>query len=71
MGLRMRLFNLILQTFLYTCTYTPADVDLERKLFDPIHANSELDEDTLQWLADAIGTKWALIVPLLFSPLLR
>ena len=51
---------------LYTCTFTPVDVGLDGMLFDPIHANSELDEDTLQRLADAIGDKWDLIVPLLF-----
>ena len=50
---------------MFTCTFTPVDVDLQRKLLDPSHANCELDEDTLQELIDAIGDKWASIAPLL------
>ena len=46
-------------------TFTPADVDLERKLLDPSHASCELDEDTLQQLAKVIGDKWASIASLL------
>ena len=46
-------------------TLSPADVDLQRKLLDPSHASYELDEDTLQQLADTIGDKWASIAPLL------
>ena len=45
--------------------YTPADVDLERKLLDPSNASCELDEDTLQQLAHLIGDKWASIAALL------
>ena len=47
------------------CIITPIDTDLQRKLLDPSRANCELDEDTLQQLADVIGDKWASIVPLL------
>ena len=47
------------------CTFTPADVDLERKLLDPKLASCELNEDTLQPLADVIGDKWASIASLL------
>jgi len=47
------------------CTFTPADVDLERKLLDPKLASCELDDDTLQQLADFIGDKWASIAALL------
>ena len=47
------------------CTFTSADVDLERKLLDPSHDSCKLDDDTLQQLADAIGEKWASIAPLL------
>ena len=47
------------------CIITPIDVDLQRKLLDPSHANCELDEETIQQLADAIGDKWASIAPLL------
>ena len=47
------------------CTFTPADVDLERKLLDPSHASHELDKDTLQQLADVIGDKWASFASLL------
>lgn len=47
------------------CTFTPADVDLQRRLLDPSHANYELDDDTLQQLTIAIGDKWASIVSLL------
>ena len=46
-------------------TFTPADVDLERKLLDSSHGSCELDEDTLQHLADVIGDKWASIALLL------
>ena len=45
--------------------YTPADVDLQRKLLNSSHASCEVDEDTLQQLADLIGDNWASIVPLL------
>ena len=48
--------------------FTPADVDLERKLLDPSHASSELDNDILQKLANVIGDKWASIAPLLSFP---
>ena len=47
------------------CTFIPADVDLERKLLDPSHASCELNEDTLQQLAKAIGDKWVSIASLL------
>ena len=47
------------------CTFTPADVDLERKLLDPKLASCELNEDTLQQLADVIGDKWPSIASLL------
>ena len=50
---------------MFTCTFTPVDVDLQRKLLDPSHASCELDADTLQQLIDAIGDKWASIAPLL------
>ena len=46
------------------CESTLTDIDLQRKLLDPSCANCELDEDTLQQLADAIGDKWASIAPL-------
>ena len=52
-------------SLMFACTFTPADVDLQRKLLDPSHASCELDEDTLQRLIDAIGDKWATIAPLL------
>ena len=45
--------------------FSPVDVDLEGKLLDPSHASCELNEDTLQQLADVIGDKWASIAPLL------
>ena len=48
------------------CTFTPADVDLQRKLLDPSLASCELDDDILQQLADVIGDKWASIASLLF-----
>ena len=48
--------------------FTPADVELQRKLLDPSHASCELDKDTLQQLIDAIGDKWASITPLLYFP---
>ena len=55
----------ILKSFTYiVCTF-PVDVDLQRKLLDPNHASCELDEGTLQQLADTIGDKWASIAPLL------
>ena len=44
------------------CTF-PVDIDLQRKLFDPSHANCELDEDTLHQLADVVGDNWASIAP--------
>ena len=44
---------------------SPVDVDLQRKLLDSSLASCELDEDTLQQLADAIGDKWASLAPLL------
>ena len=47
------------------CTFTPADVDLQRKLLDPSRATCELDDDILLQLADVIGDKWASIAPLL------
>ena len=47
------------------CIITPIDTDLQRKLLDPSRASCELDEDTLQQLADVIGDKWASIAPLL------
>ena len=47
------------------CESTLTDVDLQRKLLDPSLASCELDEDTLQQLADVIGDKWASVVPLL------
>ena len=53
---------------MFTCTFTPVDVDLQRKLLDPNLASSELNEDTLQQLADTIGDKWASIAPLLSFP---
>ena len=53
---------------MFTCTLTPADVDLQRKLLDPSHASCELDGDTLQQLIDAIGDKWASIAPQLSFP---
>ena len=46
-------------------TFTPIDVDLQRKLFDPSRASCEVDDDTLQRLARATGYKWASIAPLL------
>ena len=49
---------------MFTCTFTPVDVDLQRKLLDPSHASCELDEDTLQQLADTTGDRWASIAPL-------
>ena len=48
-----------------TYTFTPVDVDLQRKLLDPSRASCELDDDTLQQLADTISDKWASIAPLL------
>ena len=50
---------------MFTCTFAPVDIDLQRKLLDPSRASCELDEDTLQQLADVIGDKWALIASLL------
>ena len=50
---------------MFTCTFTPVDVDLQRKLLDPSRAKCELDEDTLQQLADVIGDKWTSIASLL------
>ena len=47
------------------CVFTPVDVDLQRKLLDPSRSSCELDNDTLQQLADLIGDKWASIAPLL------
>ena len=47
------------------CILTPVDVDLLRKLLDPSRANCELDDDTLQQLADTVGDKWTSIAPLL------
>ena len=41
------------------------DVDLQRKLLDFSFASCELDEDTLQQLADVIGDKWPSIAQLL------
>ena len=37
------------------------DVNLERRLLDPSRASCELDEETIQQLADAIGDKWTSI----------
>ena len=50
---------------MFAWTFTPSDVNLERKLCDPSHPSCELDDDTLQQLADVIGDKWASIAPLL------
>ena len=50
---------------MFTCK-SPVDVDLQRKLLDPSLASCELDEDTLQQLADTIGDKWASLAPLLY-----
>ena len=50
------------------CIIIPIDIDLQRKLLDPSCASCELDEDTLQQLADVIGDKWASIAPLLSFP---
>ena len=62
----LRLCYLHLRPLMYNlCTFTPADVDLQRKLLDPSLASCELDEDTLQQLADVIGDKWASIATLL------
>ena len=47
------------------CIFTPVDIDLQKKLLDPSRANCELDDDTLQQLADTVGDKWASIAPLL------
>ena len=49
---------------MFTCK-SPVEVDLQRKLLDPSLASCELDEDTLQQLADAIKVKWASLAPLL------
>ena len=51
--------------YICTCTFTPVDIDLQRKLLDPSRANCELDDDTLQQLADTVGDKWASIASLL------
>ena len=56
---------------MFTCTFAPVDVDLQRKLLDPSRANCELDDDTLQQLADTVGDKWASIATYFPSPLLR
>ena len=48
---------------MFVWTFTPADVNLERKLCDPSHPSCELDDDTLKQLADVIGDKWASIAP--------
>ena len=50
---------------MFVWTFTPADVNLERKLCDSSHPSCELDDDTLQQLADVIGEKWASIASLL------
>ena len=47
------------------CIFTPVDVDLQRKLLDPSRSNCELDDDTLQQLADTISDKWVSLAPLL------
>ena len=52
-------------SLMFTCTFTPVDVDLQGKLLDPSHASCDLNEDTLQQLIDTIGDKWASIAPLL------
>ena len=59
--------NVLLETYSLMVAYIiiPIDTDLQRKLLDPSRANCELDEDTLQQLADVIGDKWASIAPLL------
>ena len=59
--------NILLKTYslMVACIFTSIDVDLQRKLLDPSHASSQLDEDTLQQLIDTIGDKWASISPLL------
>ena len=45
--------------------FTLVDVDLQRRLLDPSLASCELDDDTLQQLAHAIGDKWLSIACLL------
>ena len=50
------------------CIFTSIDVDLQRKLLDPSLASCELDDDTLQQLANTIGDKWISIAPLLSFP---
>ena len=47
------------------CIFTPVDVDLQRRLLDSCRASCELDEDTLQQLADVTGDKWASVAPIL------
>ena len=69
MGLTVRLFLILWfssKTFLmFTCTFTPVDVGLQRKLLDPSRASCELDDNTLQQLANAISDKWASMATLL------
>ena len=59
--------NILLETYslMVACIITPIDIDLQRRLLDPSRASCELDEDTLQQLADTIGDKWPSIAPLL------
>ena len=61
------LLNVLLETYSLMVAYIliPIDIDLQRKLLDPSHANCELDDDTLQQLADTVGDKWASLAPLL------
>ena len=62
------LTNILLETYslMVACIITPIDTDLQRKLLDPSCASCELDDNTLQQLADATGDKWASIAPLLY-----
>ena len=59
--------NILLETYslMVACIIIPIDVNLERRLLDPSRASCELDEDTLQQLADVTGDKWASIAALL------
>ena len=59
--------NILLETYslMVACIITSIDTDLQRKLLDPSRASCELDEDTLQQLADATGDKWASLASLL------
>ena len=50
---------------MFACTFAHVDVNLQRKLLDPSNARTELDQDTFQELATAIGDKWASVASLL------